>query len=36
MDVLAELGEAVLIYTERARREHIEILYNEPEFLPIV
>ena len=36
MDVLAELGEAVLIYTERAAREHIEIIYNEPEMLPIV
>ncbi len=33
---LAELGEAVLIYTERAKREQIEIIYNEPEMLPIL
>lgn len=36
MDILAELGEAVLIYTERAKHEGIEIIYNEPEMLPIV
>lgn len=36
MDILAELGEAVLIYTERAKREQIEIIYNEPEMLPFV
>ena len=36
MDILAELGEAVLIYTERAKRENIEIVYNEPEMLPFV
>lgn len=36
MDILAELGEAVLIYTERARREGLDIIYNEPEMLPIV
>lgn len=36
MDILAELGEAVLIYTEKARREGIDIIYNEPEMLPIV
>lgn len=36
MDILAELGEAVLIYTERARREGIEVIYDEPEMLPFV
>lgn len=36
MDLLAELGEAVLMYTEKARREDIQIIYNEPEMLPII
>lgn len=36
MDLLAELGEAVLMYTEKARREDIQIIYNEPEMLPIL
>ena len=36
MDILAELGEAVLIYTDKARKEGIDIIYNEPEMLPIV
>lgn len=36
MDVLAELGDAVLIYSDKARRENIRIIYNEPEMLPIV
>ncbi len=36
MDVLAELGDAVLMYGERARREGVEILYDEPEMLPFV
>lgn len=31
MDILAELGDAVLMYTERARRDDISIVYNEPE-----
>ncbi len=29
-DILAELGDAVLIYTERAKDLGIEIIYNEP------
>lgn len=33
MDILAELGEAVLIYTERARRDQIKLIYNEPEMV---
>lgn len=36
MDILAELGDAVLIYSDRARREQIEIIYEEPEMLPFV
>lgn len=36
MDILAELGEAVLIYTEKAKREGMTIIYNEPEMLPFV
>lgn len=35
-DILAELGEAVLIYTERAKSLGVEIIYNEPEQLPFV
>lgn len=34
MDLLAELGDAVLMYTERARRDNIELIYEEPESLP--
>lgn len=33
MDILAELGEAVLIYGERARRDGIELAYEEPEMV---
>ncbi len=36
MDILAELGDAVLIYSDKARREQIRIIYNEPEMLPFV
>lgn len=36
MDILAELGEAVLIYQDRAKRDGIEIIYNEPEMLPFI
>ena len=36
MDILAELGDAVLIYSDKARREQIEIIYDEPEMLPFV
>ncbi len=36
MDVLAELGDAVLIYTEKAKREKIRVIYQEPEMLPFV
>lgn len=30
MDLLAELGEAVLMFTERAKRENIDLIYEEP------
>ncbi len=36
MDLLAELGDAVLIYAEKANRENIRVIYNEPEMLPFV
>lgn len=36
MDILAELGDAVLIYSDKARRENISITYDEPEMLPFV
>lgn len=36
MDILAELGDAVLMYSDKARREQIKIIYDEPEMLPIV
>lgn len=36
MDVLAELGDAVLIYMEKAKRENIHVIYQEPEMLPFV
>ena len=36
MDVLAELGDAVLMYAERARREGIHLIYEEPmEMMPM-
>ncbi len=36
MDILAELGDAVLIYMDKAAREKITISYDEPEMLPFV
>ena len=36
VDILAELGDAVLIYTEKAKKEGIELVYAEPEDLPVV
>lgn len=35
-DILAELGEAVLIYTERAKSLELELKYYEPQMLPFV
>lgn len=36
MDILAELGEAVLIYADRAKREGIELIYNEPDMVSFI
>ena len=36
MDVLAELGDAVLIYVERAHKDGVRVTYEEPEMLPFV
>lgn len=36
MDVLAELGDAVLIYMERAKKDGIRVTYAEPENLPFI
>lgn len=36
MDLLAELEDAVLMYTERAKRDNINFLYSEPEQLSFV
>ena len=36
MDVLAELGDAVLIYMERAKKDEIRVTYTEPENLPFI
>lgn len=33
MDILAEVGDAVLIYEERAKRDSIDFVYNEPAML---
>lgn len=36
MDILAELGDALLIYSDKAKRENIKIIYDEPDMLPFV
>lgn len=36
MDVLAELGDAVLIYMNKAAQDNIRITYDEPEMLPFL
>jgi len=36
MDILAELGEAVLIFQDKAYRENVKVIYYEPEMLPFV
>ena len=36
MDILAELEDALLIYSEKAKRENMKIVYNEPDMLPVV
>jgi signal transduction histidine kinase len=36
LDILAELGEAVLVYSQRAKADNIAINYIEPEMLPLI
>lgn len=36
VDILAEVGEAVLMFSDRAHREGLTLIYNEPESLPPV
>ena len=36
IDILAELEDAVLMYTEKAKHENVVINYNQPEFLPFI
>lgn len=36
IDILAELEEAVLIYTEKAKHDNVVINYNQPEYLPFI
>ncbi|MBE6853459.1 MAG: HAMP domain-containing histidine kinase [Ruminococcus sp.] len=36
IDILAELEDAILIYTEKAKRENATISYNSPEMLPFI
>jgi signal transduction histidine kinase len=36
IDILAELEDAILIYTEKARHDNTRISYNSPEMLPFI
>ncbi|MDD6825856.1 MAG: HAMP domain-containing sensor histidine kinase [Oscillospiraceae bacterium] len=36
IDILAELEDAILIYTEKAKHENTQISYNSPEMLPFI
>ncbi|MDD6082968.1 MAG: HAMP domain-containing sensor histidine kinase [Oscillospiraceae bacterium] len=36
IDILAELEDAILIYTEKAKHENTVISYNSPEMLPFI
>lgn len=36
VDILAELGEAILMFSDRAHREGLTFIYNEPKTLPTV
>lgn len=36
IDILAEIGEAVMIYAERARRDGIQLIYSEPEMVSFI
>lgn len=36
LDIIAELSDAVLMFTERAKRERMEIQYEEPDYIVMV
>ncbi len=36
IDILAELEDAILIYTEKAKHDNTSIIYNSPEMLPFI
>lgn len=36
VDIIAELGEAVLMFSDRAHREGLTLIYNEPKEIPTV
>jgi signal transduction histidine kinase len=36
MDILAEIGDAVLIYSQRVTQEGKSLIYDEPDFLPFI
>ncbi|MEG1994495.1 MAG: HAMP domain-containing sensor histidine kinase, partial [Oscillospiraceae bacterium] len=36
IDIVAEISDAVLMYTERAKRDKIQLIYDEPEELCVV
>jgi signal transduction histidine kinase len=36
LDILAELGDAVVTYEQKAAKEGIELIYKEPEYLPLI
>jgi signal transduction histidine kinase len=36
IDILAELGDAVLMYTEKAKADNIAVVYDEPDMLPFI
>jgi signal transduction histidine kinase len=36
LDIIAELSDAVLMFTERIKREQMSLIYNEPDYLAMV
>lgn len=36
LDIIAELSDAVLMFTERTKREQMELIYDEPDYLAMV
>jgi signal transduction histidine kinase len=35
-DALAELSDAVSVYTEKAKKEQVDLVYNEPDFAAVI